>query len=160
MAGEVQTIRIGGVEYDKNEVANQYSVTKERTTSKGLCEQYKEYNVTLKDGTKLTYEQQTEHRKATIDIVDDGSINFFGLSGAKIIGTDGNDNYRLHGCENTNVNVLGDSKNSMLGSLFGKERKFDEVHGYKRTMPDGSIQKSYMNRAIGDEDDKISRYTF
>ena len=160
MSGEVQTIKIGGIEYDKNEVANHTSVTKERTNSKGVWEQYKEYSVTLKDGTKLNYEKQSENRQATIDILDDGSVNFFGLSEAKIIGTDKNDNYRLHGCEKTLVNVLGDSKNSMLGAFLGKERKFDEVHGYKRTLPDGSTQKSYMNRAIGDEDDKISRYTF
>jgi hypothetical protein len=49
MAGEVQTIKIGGIEYDKNEVANQTSVTKERTNSKGVWEQYKEYEIASKE---------------------------------------------------------------------------------------------------------------
>ena len=62
MTEPVKTLNIGGVEYAKTEVVDQKSTTKERTNSKGLWEQYKEYNVTLKDGTKLSYQEQPKEQ--------------------------------------------------------------------------------------------------
>ena len=82
MAGDVQTIKIGGVEFAKNEVTDYKAVTKDKTNSNGLWEQYKEYKVTLSDGTVLNYAEHPADRKATVDILDDGSVNFCGLSKA------------------------------------------------------------------------------
>lgn len=160
MANEIQTIKIGGVEYDKNEVANQTSITKERTNSKGIWEQYKEYSVSLKDGTKLTYQEQTEDRKASIDIMDDGSVNFFGLKGAEIKGTDKNDNYRLHGCENTKTNIYGDSKNSQIGLMLGAEFKQDKAECFNRELPNGDLQESNDNIVYTDDADKTSGFRY
>lgn len=158
MTGKVQTINIGGVEYAKNEVAKHEIETKDGTNSKGVWEQYKEYKVTLKDGTRVTYKEQEKERQATIDILDNGSVSIFGLKNATLKGTNNNDDYKLHGCEGTYVNVAGDSKNSQLGLMLGAEYKSDKVEYYNRELHDGNIQKSKNNNISYDKDDKVSGY--
>ena len=157
MAGEVQTIKIGGIEYDKNEVANQTSVTKERTNSKGVWEQYKEYEVTLKDGTKLKYQEQLAERKAAVDILEDGSINFYGLSRAQIQDTEKDDTYRLMGCEFT----LVEAKREEFGfsGILPTNKKgadSDKIEQYNRDLGNGNVQKPRDNRARRNQGDKVN----
>ena len=155
MTGKIQTINIGGVEYAKNEVADHKTITKDSTNSKGVWEQYNEYKVTLKDGTYITYKEQEKERQATIDILDNGSVSIFGLKNGVLKGTNKNDDYKLHGCDGTYVNVMGDSKNSSLGIMFGAEYKSDKVECYNRELPDGSVQESKNININGDKADKV-----
>lgn len=147
-----EPLNIGGVSFSKAEVAKQEVKTKERTNEKGTWEQYKEYTVTLKDGTKVTYEQQNEERKAAVDIQDDGSINFYGLSKADIKDTEKDDTYRLMGCEFTRVLAKRQDK----GFIFTEPADNDKISTYDREMPDGSIQKSNGNTASVNEGDRLN----
>ena len=147
-----EPLNIGGVSFSKAEVAKQEVKTKERTNEKGTWEQYKEYTVTLKDGTKVTYEQQNEERKAAVDIQDDGSVNFYGLSKADIKDTEKDDTYKLMGCEFTGVMAKRQDK----GIIFKEPADHDKISAYNREMPDGSIQKSNENYASVNEGDKIN----
>lgn len=147
-----EPLNIGGVSFSKTEVAKQEVKTKERTSEKGTWEQYKEYTVTLKDGTKVTYEQQNEERKATVDIQDDGSVNFYGLSSAEIRDTEKDDTYRLMGCEFTSVQARREPK----GIIFKDPADHDKISTYNREMPDGSIQESKENVARVNAGDMIN----
>ena len=147
-----EPLNIGGVSFSKAEVAKQEVKTKERTTEKGTWEQYKEYTVTLKDGTKVTYEQQNEERKAAVDIQDDGSVNFYGLSDAVIKDTEKDDTYRLMGCEFTSVQARREPK----GIIFKDPADHDKISTYNREMPDGSIQESKENVARVNAGDMIN----
>ena len=148
-----EPLNIGGVSFSKAEVAQQDVKTKDKTGKDGIREQYKEYTVTLKDGTKVTYEQQNEERKAAVDIQDDGSINFYGLSKADIKDTEKDDTYRLMGCEFTRVLAKRQDK----GFIFTEPADNDKISTYDREMPDGSIQKSNGNGASVNEGDRIGK---
>ena len=138
-----EPVNIGGVSFSKTEVAKQEVKTKNATDKDGLWEQYKEYTVTLKDGTKVTYRQQDAERKAAVAVQDDGSVNFFGLSGAEIRDTEKDDTYRLIGCEFTHVRADRPDK----GFIFKEPADIDDISAYKRKMPDGSVQKTKENIA-------------
>ncbi|MBS5801985.1 MAG: hypothetical protein KIC80_03060 [Brachyspira sp.] len=138
-----EPLNIGGVKFSQTEVAKKEVKTKERTTNKGTWEQYKEYTVTLKDGTKVTYNEQAAEREAAIDIQDDGSVNFYGLSRAKIKDTEKDDTYRLMGCEFTVVNAKRNDK----GIIFKEPADRDHISAYNRELPDGSIQRKNDNVA-------------
>ena len=145
-----ETINIGGVSFSKAEVAQQDVKTKDKTGKDGIREQYKEYTVTLKDGTKITYAEQDAKRKAAVDIQDDGSINFFGLSNATITDTEKDDTYKLIGCEFTRVNAEREDK----GFLFPEPADCDNIRQYNRKMPDDSIQEAKGNSAKVNTGDK------
>ena len=144
-----EPLKIGGVKFSKTEVAKKEVKTKEKTSDKGTWEQYKQYTVTLKDGTKVVYTEQPNERQAAIDIQDAGSINFYGLEDATIKDTEKDDTYRLMGCKFTNVIAKDDG---ILG--FGKDK--DKINTYNREMPDGTIQGTKGNRALVNEGDKIN----
>ncbi len=143
-------LNIGGITFSKQEVVKQSVKTKDRTTSQGTWEQYKEYTVTLKDGTKLVYNEQGLDRKAAVDIQSDGSVHMYGLSRAEIIDNDGkNDVYRLFGCEFTNVQAYDSSK-------FTNDK--DKIDFYNRELPDGTIQRSRENKVGYNKGDIVNGY--
>ena len=146
-----EPLNIGGVSFSKAEVAKQEVKTKNATDKDGLWEQYKEYTVTLKDGTKVTYRQQDAERKAAVAVQDDGSVNFFGLSGAEIRDTEKDDTYRLIGCEFTHVRANRDDK----GFIFKEPADNDDISAHNRKMPDGSIQKTKENIATVNAGDMV-----
>jgi len=157
MVNGAESIKIGGVEYVKNEVVNQKSTTKERTNSKGVWEQYKEYEVTLKDGTKLKYQEQLAERKAAVDILEDGSINFYGLSRTQIQDTEKDDTYRLMGCEFT----LVEAKREEFGfsGILPTNKKgadSDKIEQYNRDLGNGNVQKPRGNGARHNQGDKVN----
>ena len=156
MTNEVQTIKIGGVEYSKQEVASAKEITQERTNSKGVWEQYKEYKVTLKDGTVLKYSEQDAKRQASVDILDDGSVNFYGLTNAEITDTEKNDTYRLMGCEFTKV----EAKRTEFGfngiiPTNDKGADRDKIEQYNRELENGGLQKPRDNKVRINQGDRV-----
>lgn len=140
-------VKIGGVTYDNREIAKKESVRKADTNDSGLWEEYNEYKVTLKDGTKLVYNEQNEDRKATVDVFDTGMVAFYGLLGAEIQGTDKRDSYFLSGCEETTVDVTGDPGPQGFMAKF-KPEHYDTVTQENRVLPDGSAVQFGKNNSI------------
>ena len=141
-------LNIGGIAFSKNEVAKKSVELKERTTDKGTWEQYKEYTVTLKDGTTLIYNEQDLDRKAAVDIQSDGSVNMYGLSHAKIADNQGKDDmYRLFGCEFTRVEAYD-------SSTFTNDK--DRIDFYNRELPDGTMQESQRNKVVYNKGDIVN----
>ena len=143
-------VNIGGVSFANGIVAQQQVSNVDKTTDKGTWTQVKYYTVTLRDGTKLAYEQQADSRNATVQILDDGSVNFAGLSNANIVDTEKNDVYRLLGCEFTTV----DSYRTKKGTFEGADQ--DKISGYNRELQDGTIQQNYENKAKCNNGDTLT----
>lgn len=144
-----EPLNIGGVKFSKTEVRSKSVEKKERTNSEGLWEQYNKYTVRLKDGTTISYEEQNPKNEASVDIQDDGSVNFYGLLGAQINDTEKDDTYRLMGCQFTHVMAKDEG---ILG--FGKDK--DNISEYKRKHADGGISSSKNNKVDYNEGDIIN----
>ena len=155
MTNEVETIKLGGVQYERSDLKAHSYTTKTRTNASGIFEEYKEYTVALKDGTVLRYEAQDESRQAAVDL-DGDKVKFFGLYKANITDTYKNDVYELMGCEFTSVNA--DRKQS--GCSSHKSADWDSIKTNNRTLSDGTVQYSNENTVSisrgGDTADLVS----
>ena len=135
MAGEVQTVNLGGVTYSQG-------IVKDSRKNGDL------YEVQLNDGTKLTYTAQKPEREAKVSTTKDGVVVFEGLKYAQVFGVEKqDDNYNFSGCEN----CLVDLKSS---SIFKQDSDTYSIR--PRTLSNGTKQFSEDIRIIGDERDRAA----
>lgn len=140
--GKIQQINIGGVQFNKNDVAKS-EVVKQKDGKVS-------YSVFLRDGTKMVYPAQANKNEAIVSMYDktekspmgysvmdgefkmdygtdptminperktgDVEIDFYRINGAEITGTNKKDDYTLRGCRNSKVDISQDDK------------KIDSVH--------------------------------
>lgn len=140
--GKIPKVNIGGVQFNKNDVAKS-EVVKQKDGKIS-------YSVFLRDGTKMVYPAQAGKNEAIVSMNDktekspmgysvmdgefkmdygtdptminperktgDVEIDFYRISGAEITGTNKKDDYTLRGCRNSKVDI---SQN---------DGKFDSVH--------------------------------
>ena len=98
MAGEVQTVKIGGVAYSKG-IVRDFSTNGDN------------HEVQLKDGTKLTYPTQQPEREAKVSISEDRTVTFAGLKETNIFDVKKQDDkYHFSGCEDCIVDMNGKDK--------------------------------------------------
>ena len=95
------------------------------------------FKAILTDGTEVDYRRQMPTNKAKITKTDN-KIIFAGVQDMYVTGNKKADNYSIFGCKGF-VNVRG-----------GKGKDF--VKTGNRTMPDGSVQTSYMFVCHDDKD--------
>jgi len=136
----VQTVKIGGVTFNKSDVKSSEVVEKDGK---------KMNSVFLQDGTHVEFPTQSTYNEssisqhnatykvckqgilhATVEEMEDPTkkvTDFHRMSGATITGTENEDTYNLYGCSNSKVDVsqkdgkadtVRDSKDH-TGSLFG-----------------------------------------
>ena len=130
-SGKIPKINIGGVQFDKNDVAKS-EVIKQKDGKLS-------YSVFLRDGTKMVYPAQAGKNEAIVSMNDktekspmgfsvmdgefkmdygtdptminperktgDVEIDFYRISGAEITGTNKKDDYTLRGCRNSKVDI-------------------------------------------------------
>lgn len=164
------SILVGGIKYYSKDVKkvtiSQISETDD--VKESTFHDATKYEVTLKDGTKVThtshkYEDGSSNEKANlankaeVQVENNGTVNFKGLSGAVITDTPKNDNYRFLGCEYTELNAsrteeksldFTDKVKSKLGFIVQRERKGkdkDNITIANRKLDNGKIQKSCNN---------------
>ena len=113
----VNSIMVGGIKYNKNDVIQTRisQISLPDALDGSIFKDAARYEVTLKDGTKIMHtssntdevstEEQNLRRNAEVQVERDGTINFKGLYGAEITDTPKNDNYRLLGCDYTDVHA-------------------------------------------------------
>lgn len=135
--GKIQQINIGGVQFNKNDVAKT-EVVKQKDGKIS-------YSVFLRDGTKMVYPAQAGKNEALVSMKDktqkspmgfsvmdgefkmdygtdptminperktgDVEIDFYRISGAQITGTNKKDDYTLRGCRNSKVDVSQNDDN-------------------------------------------------
>jgi hypothetical protein len=98
MAGEVQTVNIGGVAYSQGIVRD-------------FGKNGDNHEVQLKDGTKLTYQTQQPEREAKVSISEDGTVIFEGLKKTNIFDVKKQDDkYHFSGCDDCIVDMNGKDK--------------------------------------------------
>lgn len=122
-------INIGGVNFQKDAIkVNKYGLAVSGpdivVTSKPdeKFRAVKEYSVTLKDGTSVTYPEQEDGKHAFVSVSCKGGdyyypnlIEFNSINGARITDTPNDDVYEIRHCTNTNVNA---------------KRDYVTIHGY------------------------------
>lgn len=132
------SINIGGVKFNKNDVAKSEVIKQEDGVLKN--------SVFLKDGTHIVYPNQSAKNESLISIHsndDSGNpenkeftVDFYRISNAEIIGTERKDDYILHGCKDSKVDVSQ------------KDNKRDSV---KIKDDDTNVHQHYNGRDIKNE---------
>lgn len=169
-------LTFGGVKFNSSDVVyfkeSPISLPQWRADSKNGKDNYKDaikYEVTLKDGTKMTWNSEflgfdhTNANKAEVVIENDGTVNFKGLNGVEITDTPNNDKYRLLGCGYTHIEAARSKEKSLglLDKAFGKKPEYegtdkDTITIANRILPDGKLQISRGNYVSANEGDKIN----
>lgn len=103
------------------------------------------YNVTLKDGTRLSYRKQKGSNLAKV-VSSNGVIYFKGFDGIEVAETPKNDRYEFHGCR---------GRVDLYAGEYSKD--YDSVVTKPRTFQSGVVQESSM-WIIKDKNAKI-KYT-
>lgn len=178
----VNSIMVGGIKYNKNDVIQTRTsqISLPDALNGSIFKDAVRYEVTLKDGTKIMHtssntdevstEEQNLRRNAEVQVERDGTINFKGLYGAEITDTPKNDNYRLLGCNYTDVHA--ERETPVPKSIV--ERLSEAVGGYVpektvgadadtitvagRVLPNGEIQKSGFMNDINVNDGDVVNY--
>lgn len=136
-----ETIKFGGVLFNRNEISNKY-------TEKQPNGQIK-YSVFLKNGVSVKYlEQSNDNKASTNGFVDDkknkASQTFRNLNGAEISGTSYLDDYiELQSCQGCSVDVRDN---------YGS---YDTVHNDYVTINDSSGRISKNNKISTDANDYV-----
>lgn len=167
------SIMVGGIKYNKNDVKNVSTSEAMFDNHNGFRDGLK-HEVELRDGTKLDYnsvkyedgssnEQTRLEKKAEVQFEKDGTINFKGLYDVEIKDTPKNDNYRLLGCEYTNVKAdrIVEESPGAIARFFGAEGEIksadaDKILFSNRILPDGTVQKSHSSWAQVQSGDEVS----
>ena len=114
---------------------------------------------------KCLQKNKNLRRNAEVQVERDGTINFKGLYGAEITDTSKNDNYRLLGCDYTDVHA--ERETPVSKSIV--DRLSEAVGGYVPektvgadadtiTVPNGEIQKSGFMNDINVNDGDVVNY--
>lgn len=179
-AGETapEFMTIGGVKFNSADVIefseSPICETHDYGEGKKTYEDVTKYEVTLKDGTKMTWtsglsrDKSNLKNKAEVSFEKDGTVNFKGLNGVEITDTPNDDKYRLLGCEYTHINAarskekaLGfmDKLEKTLGGWIKKEYEGtdnDNITVGNRKLPDGSVKKSFFNSVSVNNGDTVN----
>lgn len=101
------SVNIGGVRFNKNDVVKSEVIKQEGEVPKN--------SVFLRDGTQIVFPNQSAKNESLISIHandDSGNpenkeftVDFYRISNAEIIGTERKDEYILHGCKDSKVDV-------------------------------------------------------
>lgn len=178
----VNSIMVGGIKYNKNDVIQTRisQISLPDALDGSIFKDAARYEVTLKDGTKIMHtssntdevstEEQNLRRNAEVQVERDGTINFKGLYGAEITDTPKNDNYRLLGCDYTDVHAeretpVPKSIVELLSEAVGgyvPEKTVgadaDTITVAGRVLPNGEIQKSGFMNDINVNDGDVVNY--
>lgn len=169
---------IGGVKFNSADVVEfcESPISEAHGSGQGkrTYEDAIKYEVTLKDGTKMTWTSGLSRDKANLEskaevvFEKDGTINFKGLNGVKITDTPNDDKYRLLGCRHTKIEAAR-SKEKALGFLDNLQKKLggfvkkeyegtdnDNITIGDRELPDGKIQKSFDNSVRANNGDTVN----
>ena len=178
----VNSIMVGGIKYNKNDVIQTRTsqISLPDVSDGSIFKDATRYEVTLKDGTKIMHtssnsdevstEEENLRRQAEVQIERDGTINFKGLYGVEITDTSKNDNYRLLGCDYTDVSAeretkvvkgIGDRLLEAFGGPVSPEvvgADSDTITVASRKLPNGEIQKSGFMNTINVNDGDVVKY--
>lgn len=178
----VNSIMVGGIKYNKNDVIQTRTsqISLPANSDGSIFKDAVRYEVTLKDGTKIMHtssntdevstEEQNLRRNAEVQVERDGTINFKGLYGVEITDTPKNDNYRLLGCNYTDVSAeretkavkgIGDRLLEAFASSVSLETvgaDADTITVAGRVLPNGEIQKSGFMNDINVNDGDVVNY--
>jgi len=145
MAEPIETVTIGGVKYVASQVKNSSTEEISYATKTGNFRSKSVFNVELADGTKLSYEEQSPNRKASV-FQNEYHTQFFGLRSANIVDTTMYDHYELYGCKGCSVSAdrWRVEEGHLWDSLIGTDR--DEIEIADRSMGNGEVQKSGNNQ--------------
>ncbi len=178
----VNSIMVGGIKYNKNDVIQTRisQISLPDALDGSIFKDAARYEVTLKDGTKIMHtssntdevstEEQNLRRNAEVQVERDGTINFKGLYGAEITDTPKNDNYRLLGCDYTDVHAeretpvpksIVDRLSEAVGGYVLEKTvgaDADTITVAGRVLPNGEIQKSGFMNDINVNDGDVVNY--
>lgn len=119
---------------------------------------------------EVSTEEQNLRRNAEVQVERDGTINFKGLYGAEITDTPKNDNYRLLGCDYTDVHAeretpvpksIVDRLSEAVGGYVLEKTvgaDADTITVAGRVLPNGEIQKSGFMNDINVNDGDVVNY--
>lgn len=171
---------IGGVKFNSADIIefseSPICETHDYGEGKKTYEDVTKYEVTLKDGTKMTWtsglsrDKANLENKAEVSFEKDGTVNFKGLNGVKITDTPNDDKYRLLGCQYTDIKAAR-AKEKSLGFMDRLKQAYnidkrkhkeyegtdrDEITVGNRKLSDGSVQKSYQNHVTANPGDYVN----